>query len=654
MHKKFLGLFFGVFTLILSTVILAGQGFVNQTNADDSMNPASYPVQQAPINGNLIISKNVINFDHADIYDETIFDLNVTSLDGSLGFRGQVSDAENNSLKASFELLPGIYKISEVLDTQFDRLSCADGDNSLFVEVRSSETTNVTCTNQKKPAYLGSPSFSLEEGNSRVIVRWMNIWGAEGYKLYYSTNKSALSTTQPIVIEGCPDLGGNVINSCGYIISGLQNGVEVYVDLKSTAGSQESEFEALGMGRGATPFDFVIDDSAQLSSDYGLFTPVNYRDFSTERGGATFKDDAVYHSVGEDRHDSYDNGSTGPRGTWQTYQNLNGYYDVYTTFQTYSSNSNSVKYTVGNGIYTPTPATGSTLEIFINQQLTNSGTVGAEHMNSGWIYLGTFRFNDIPGVVSVATNTFYGSYIQMDAIAFQKSTRVTLEEPITTPEVVEPPVTTPQVVPNTTQQTTTQQVSTQTTNQGQIFIQSATTSNQEPVEPSTNEISENLESSNVLGASQTCEVSSTVSGYVFLDLSSNNIKEESERGITGVELSISFEEIVDGVGKFTNLRSVRTNTLGKWETRLCAGNYKIQVNSSNLPNNSRLGGEDFMTFNISEGEDKNDVNFAIYDSNTPQSGLNWLICLVPVVIILLLAGAASVLSASSRSKNEPA
>ncbi len=159
-------------------------------------------------------------------------------------------------------------------------------------------------------------------------------------------------------------------------------------------------------------------------------------------------------------------------------------------------------------------------------------------------------------------------------------------------------------------------------------------------------------SNDVLGLdAQVCTTKSAVSGYVFIDTNGNNSKEFDEDGIADVEVTIIVNVKDDkGQDQQVELRTLRTNALGRWDTSLCPGEYIIKANTNDLPDNAFLGGSDNFNFTVQEGVDKDNVNFAAYLINGSTSiNFNWWILLIPLVIILLAAGGYAIFSTSRRN-----
>lgn len=161
--------------------------------------------------------------------------------------------------------------------------------------------------------------------------------------------------------------------------------------------------------------------------------------------------------------------------------------------------------------------------------------------------------------------------------------------------------------------------------------------------------SDQSDETNVLGLeTQTCELRSTISGNVFIDSDADGVVDENEAGITSVEITIFYITVDEnGVDQETEVRTVKTNSLGRWETRVCPGSYKVSLNTDDLPVDTELASDATIAFDVNDNSDVNNANFAVsHIENNP--GFNWLLCLVPVVILMLLAGFAVIISARER------
>jgi hypothetical protein len=293
----------------------------------------------------------------------------------------------------------------------------------------SSETSSIG-SSSSNDTLLGVQNFSLEEGTNSITVRWTSVDQADSYKIYLSENKSNISATVPIVVQGCPSAGVNRINSCEYKIDNIPNGFGGlrYVDIKANKGDIDSEFT--GKVKFAIPFEIVIDDDAQYDqgcpkSPVCKFTPYDYRQWSTSRGNAPFKNDSLYENVGEDKYDSTIGSGFENKAIWQTGLPLNGNYDIFVTYKKDSSNAALVKYIIGKDSHVPTPNNNSSLSVPINQKLNYGfGSDGLDGKDGGWIRLGNYFFDNQLGVVTLNGDSSSGE-IQIDAIAFQKNDMVT-------------------------------------------------------------------------------------------------------------------------------------------------------------------------------------------------------------------------------------
>jgi len=169
-----------------------------------------------------------------------------------------------------------------------------------------------------------------------------------------------------------------------------------------------------------------------------------------------------------------------------------------------------------------------------------------------------------------------------------------------------------------------------------------------PVNGNVNSNTDTNTDGDVLGAedAQTCTTTENVSGFVFSDTSIvNNRKDNAEDGIEGVELTIF---VINDKNQEVEVVKVKTNSIGYWETNLCAGMYFIRINNQDLPDNTYTGGSDTFGFTVINQEDKSNVNFAVYSSIT--AGFNWWLILLIILLILLAGGGYA--AYTTRKRNE--
>lgn len=147
---------------------------------------------------------------------------------------------------------------------------------------------------------------------------------------------------------------------------------------------------------------------------------------------------------------------------------------------------------------------------------------------------------------------------------------------------------------------------------------------------------------------QVCDTRSAAYGYVYTDINTDNNRDTNESGISNITLTI-LALVVDLAGNTNEveIRTIQTNTLGRWETTLCPGSYRIRIDDSNLPEGSSLLGEDSFEFTVEEGIDSENINFAVRQVEV-NGGTNWWLFLIPLVILVLGAGGYAIYSTNQR------
>jgi len=150
----------------------------------------------------------------------------------------------------------------------------------------------------------------------------------------------------------------------------------------------------------------------------------------------------------------------------------------------------------------------------------------------------------------------------------------------------------------------------------------------------------------ILG-SQTCESSSLVSGYVFIDKNRDNQRDEGEEGLDNIEV-----EIYLGLnGTSEKITSVKTDEDGYWEVYLCPADYSLTINAEDLPKNSELEWGNFIFVTVKEGNSLSDINFPVlsYKSFLDNFSIIW--CAFPL-ILLFAAGIYLTLKSKNNDKNK--
>lgn len=163
----------------------------------------------------------------------------------------------------------------------------------------------------------------------------------------------------------------------------------------------------------------------------------------------------------------------------------------------------------------------------------------------------------------------------------------------------------------------------------------------DPIEEDTNGNEDNEEEiEEVLGV-QNCDVKSEVSGYVYFDENEDSEMNDGEQGAEDVQVKI-YE--IDENGQLRLVARKSTDGDGMWDMDLCPGDYKVKVNDNTLPDGAELVSEEAVEITIEEGEDMENVSFALEgeasegSEENEESGFNWLWVLVPVAVIAAAGG----------------
>jgi hypothetical protein len=96
-------------------------------------------------------------------------------------------------------------------------------------------------------------------------------------------------------------------------------------------------------------------------------------------------------------------------------------------------------------------------------------------------------------------------------------------------------------------------------------------------------------------AGETCENPRKVSGYVYLDRNKNEERNENEKGIQGVTITIYY---TNEEGNKITMDIVDTDENGYWETELCEGTYAIEIDQETLPKNTKT--ENTLSLTVSD------------------------------------------------------
>jgi hypothetical protein len=139
---------------------------------------------------------------------------------------------------------------------------------------------------------------------------------------------------------------------------------------------------------------------------------------------------------------------------------------------------------------------------------------------------------------------------------------------------------------------------------------------------------EEVEDGRVLGLTdQKCDTKYESSGYVYVDSNNNGVKDDGEKMLNNVEVIIYLSKVKqdDGSYKDMDIVRVKTDDNGKWSTKVCEGDYKLTVDSNDLPSNTKnnTGSLDLKVKGASTNE-----NFNIAIVETATAGFNWWILFI--------------------------
>lgn len=129
-----------------------------------------------------------------------------------------------------------------------------------------------------------------------------------------------------------------------------------------------------------------------------------------------------------------------------------------------------------------------------------------------------------------------------------------------------------------------------------------------------------------------CEVTQTVTGYVYEDKNGNGKKDNHEKGFEGVEIEIVY---TDEDGEKVVVTTVKTDEDGKWEYDLCPSEYSLSLKEGTLPDGYEVAGESDMNITVKAGSDLNDVNIVV---ETDSSSFNWWWIVIILLLLAILTG----------------
>jgi hypothetical protein len=132
---------------------------------------------------------------------------------------------------------------------------------------------------------------------------------------------------------------------------------------------------------------------------------------------------------------------------------------------------------------------------------------------------------------------------------------------------------------------------------------------------------------------QKCTVQSDVSGFVFVDKNNNGQKDIDEEGVSGINIRIYY---FNNKNQNIDVTKQITDNQGVFKVKLCPGNYKVEINKSNIPADFTLNGSDTKDLSVLENKALDNFNF-ILNLVTTNAGFNWWIVII-ILLILIFAG----------------
>jgi hypothetical protein len=146
----------------------------------------------------------------------------------------------------------------------------------------------------------------------------------------------------------------------------------------------------------------------------------------------------------------------------------------------------------------------------------------------------------------------------------------------------------------------------------------------------------------VLGE-RTCDETSKVSGYVYIDSNGNGEKDDDEEGIEDVTVWVYYYNEED---ERVDVAEVETDEDGYWEAEVCPGSYKVEVEEDDVPDDAVLGQTD-QDIEVEEDEDLEDVSFGAEETRNSMSWIWW-----ALIILLIVAIAAILLYIVGKDREE--
>lgn len=147
----------------------------------------------------------------------------------------------------------------------------------------------------------------------------------------------------------------------------------------------------------------------------------------------------------------------------------------------------------------------------------------------------------------------------------------------------------------------------------------------------------------------TCDEPLSVSGYVYYDSDSNQIRGETETGLSSVNISVTY---INEDGETEVAAETTTDVYGYWQAELCPAEYQVNLDQNSLPTNITLESSETVALTVSE-EETAEVNFIVKKTEQEESGsqfnLTWLLIILGVILV---GGSAAYLVVKNRGEQE--
>jgi hypothetical protein len=144
-------------------------------------------------------------------------------------------------------------------------------------------------------------------------------------------------------------------------------------------------------------------------------------------------------------------------------------------------------------------------------------------------------------------------------------------------------------------------------------------------EESTSPTSYPSNNTNSVKGEQTCSKTQNLSGTVFVDENDNDKRDENEKGTENVEITIYDEDN-------EKVATTKTNSEGKWEVKLCPGDYRSEISKNTLPKDTKVKDESTITSVVYSDLDTENVDFVLAEDKDFAFVWWWiLVILIPVI-----------------------